>query len=244
MNSLPEHPKTFGILKEVLGIQQDAKIVSAEVIGASDKRKTDVEFVFVANEGSKVQDSGASSLYMTISSKSFTGAGYNHLERRGFFDFCGRNQISKNDQELLGNLVLQKAGGGRGRALVPQQNQVAVRSIFNRIDVGSSAILGNDHPKFLALYSMASHEFKLYHIMTQVIPLVSQKKITFTKQGGNISINDYIVIQRKGSEGGDIGNSRTDLNHGSNDIQIKLRAKKFFEEVEPLARYRVRRRLP
>lgn len=220
-NSLQDHHETFNKCKKVAGIPLDAVLKRAEVIGGQ-LRKTDVEFEFENCD-----------IPLTFNVKSF-GGGYNHLERRKFTDFCRRNQIKKADEAKLKKMILRKAEGG---CLVEPKEEAMVQRVFSPLAVGCSALLGNDHPKLLALYSLSESTFKIYDMCAQVIPLVGVKSISFTETGGNIQIGKYIVIQRKGSEGKRGGNSTTDIDHASNNIQIKMWARKFYENVEPVCWY-------
>ena len=91
-----------------------------------------------------------------------------------------------------------------------------VRRIFKPIEVGVTALLGNDYPDFLVLYSVRRNKFHIYDMQKQVIPLVQGVPVGFTIRSANIEIGDYIVLQRKGSDKGD---------SAPNDIQTKMRVK-------------------
>lgn len=225
-NTLPKDCVAFEAAKKIAGIPSPAILNGSNVIGKGG-RKVDVEFLF-----------NGYSTPLTFSVKSFS-AGYNHLERRNLEQFCARNQIRKNDKLLLQDMILAKAVGGRSWPLVPHDNRSRVEKIFSRIAVGSSALLGNDHPKALVLYSLNDRIFKIYDMNKQVIPHVNVSSVSFTRIGGNIEIGKYIVIQRKGSEGGKYSNSLTDIKHSANDVQIKMRVKKFYSEVAPACQYSI-----
>ncbi len=73
----------------------------------------------------------------------------------------------------------------------------------------------------------------------QVIPLMVSDQIDFTSRSSNITIGKYIVIQRKGSRMGKSGSDPMSIDHGSNHVQIKMRVKKFFENIEPVSRFSI-----
>ncbi len=229
-DSIFEHHVALNNMLESIGydeaIGKDAWI---SVIGGA-KRKTDVVIDFGANiELAPVR----------VTIKSFSGGGYNHLERRPLSAFCARNQISDPDQKFLEKLILRKATAeDKRRALVEKREQARIREIFEDIEPGISAIRGNDYPQILALYSIDLGKWRLYNICQQVEPLVSTRAISFTPQGSNIQFGDYVVIQRKA---GDKSTrfSLDDIRHPANDVQIKMRVKKFFDEVEPVSCYQV-----
>ena len=147
-DSIFEHPVALNNMLESIGydeaIGKDAWI---SVIGGA-KRKTDVVIDF----GDAIE---LAPVRVTI--KSFSGGGYNHLERRPLSAFCARNQISDPDQKFLEKLILRKAEaaekGDKRRALVEKREQARIREIFEDIEPGISAIRGNDYPQILALYS-------------------------------------------------------------------------------------------
>lgn len=92
-----------------------------------------------------------------------------------------------------------------------------------------SALCGNGHPQILALFSVEDSLFHIYNMKTQVEPLVRTNHIGFTSKSSNIMIGRYIVVQRKGSS----------KDHAHNDVQVKMRVKKFFNEIEPLCYYQL-----
>lgn len=226
-NSLPDHPQAFAIAKQIAGIADSAMLQDSNVI-VQTTRKVNVEFLFAGYNKP-----------LTFNVKSFKDAGYNHLERRKLNQFCSLNEIQRDDESLLRRMILAKAAGGRACPFVPHNNREQVTRIFSHIDVGSGALLGNDRPNALALYSVHDRTFKIYDMSKHVIPRIKGQPISFTNTGSNIQIGKYIVIQRKGKESLDIGDSMTDINHPANNIQIKMLVKKFYLEVNPACWYRL-----
>ncbi len=223
-----KHPVALNnILKSIGYHEAIGKTPAIGVIGGA-KRKTDVVIDF----GNTIE---LAPVRVTI--KSFSGGGYNHLERRPLPAFCARNQISDPDQKFLEKLILRKATAeDKRRELVEKREQARIRKMFEDIEPGISAIRGNDYPQILALYSIDLEKWHLYNICQQVEPLVSARAISFTPQGANIQFGDYIVIQRKAGDKKE-GVGLDDIRHPANDVQIKMRVKKFFDEVVPVASY-------
>ncbi len=221
-NSLPHHPNAFNKIKRALDIKMDAIISDSEVIGGN-HRKGDIIIRF--NNTEKI---------IRASVKSFGGAGYNHIERRRLNDFCRYNQIPKADEEFLKKLIDAKAmATHRHTPLVgTAKDKATVKRIFSHIEVGVSALVGNDHPQIMALYYKDESRWKIYDMARQVIPLVTVANgIGFTVLSSNIQIGDYIVLQRKGSQRGD--------GERANDIQIKMKVRRFYKDVEPLCTYQL-----
>jgi len=234
-NSLPDHPRAFVKIKEAAGIPADVPLIdNGENIGLR-KRKADAVFNF--GEGYPL-------LRVSIKSFSATG-GYNHIERKGLEAFCRDYRISKADYEFLSKLFLRKAAAEKGRRthLVKRDEEERVRRIFQPVEVGASSLLGRDNPQIFAIFSIELNRWHLYDIQRQVLPLIRQRAITFTIQGKNVGFGDYIVLQRKGSKQGEQsisgGRPHTDIKHRSNDVQIKMRIERFFNEIKPLAFYQL-----
>ena len=226
-NSIVDHPNALDIILEAGSIPGDSEIDKdkVKVIGGN-RRKTDVELPLV---------SGDQSLRVNVKSFSGTG-GYNHVERRNLRDFCRRNQIRRSDQDFLIRLWLRKARDTSGKLVL--ENEIdRVQEIFRLIEPAVSAFVGNDHPQILAIYSGRLSKWHLYDMTHQVLPKVRSTRIGITSRGGNITIGDYIVIQRKGSRRGENGADPYSIEHGSNDVQIKLKTGRFFEEISPIASY-------
>ena len=207
-------------------IPNDTKFNVAVV--TDNNRKTDVVIRF--NDVLKLSP-------IRFNIKSFTDSDSNQIGRRGFPDFFRRNKISKPDYDFLEELWFRKARDSKTGLLVKEDDKPRVISIFKDIEPGVSELRGSDHPQIFVLYSINSKTFHLYNMDEQVIPEVRTNVIGFTKGNSNIQIGNYINIERHGAEDGI--NHETDINHASNDVQIKMRVKKFFEnrEIEPIASY-------
>ncbi len=230
-NSIFDHPDAWNRILESIGYNEaiGATTPIIEVVGGS-KRKTDVVIDFK-------NDRDLAPIRVSI--KSFSDAGYNHIERRPLPDFCQRNQISKPYYNFLEHLWLRKAKNSKTAKLVEQNEEAQVRNIFRAIEPGISAVLGNDYPQILALYSNDLRKWHLYNMDKQVTPLIRTKVISFTARSSNIQIGDYVVIQRKGSAAGESGTDPNHISHGSNHVQIKMWVKKFFDRVEPVSWYQL-----
>lgn len=155
----------------------------------------------------------------------------NHLERRNHSDFCHRNQVRVRDKRFLQNIWLRKAKGGRKQPLVdgPIEHERTIK-ILSSIEPGVSALCGYDHPQVLAFYNGRQGCWHIYDMARQVLPLVRAKQVSLSPDG-NIDIGEYIMIQRKGP---DRGNSLDDIEHRSNNVQVKMRVERFYNEVKPL----------
>jgi len=214
-NSITDHPSAFRAMCEMVGLDPLAYI-EAEVIGER-HWKTDVILHFDDYD-------------LGCSIKSFTGPGYNHLERRTLPEFCRRNQIPSQDEAFLYELILRKQANPYGLFVQPQERN-RVRAIFSACQAAQAALLGEDNPQVFVLFSVQKSRFHIYDMDRTVQPLVRSDYIGFTSQSANIEIGDYIVVQRKGSE--------KEASGRANDIQIKMKVRKFFNEVEPHCFYQL-----
>ena len=230
-DDLPAHPRAFAKVKEMVGIPADAELIDhAENVGLQ-KRKADAVFNFGDNHP-----------LLRVSVKSFSkGAGYNQIERKSLASFCKVNRIAKKDEEFLQQIILRKAKAKKGKRthLVQHGEEERVKQIFSQIEVGASSLLGQDHPQIFAIYSREIKKWHLYDMQKQVLPVIRQRDISFTPVGRNVRFGIYVDFKRKGSKKGEDkisgGRPFTDIRHRSNDVQIMIRSKRFFNEIEPLA---------
>lgn len=163
----------------------------------------------------------------------------NHLERRKHREFCCRHGLQRS-RKFLASLWLDKAVNPKERRLVAGQgNSQRVSRIFASIDLGG-ALCGEDSPQVLALYNGTDNHWHLYDMDGDVLPLVRKQPVGFTKRG-NILIGNYIIIQRRGSEG-ELGTSSEDIDHPSNNVQIKMRMRNFYNEMKPLVKTKLAKR--
>ena len=226
--SILKQSDVLSAILESLGYDLPADIRFNVAIVSDNTRKTDVVIYF--NDVHKLNP-------IRFNIKSFTDSDSNQIGRRGFPDFCHRSKISTPDCNFLEGLWLRKAGGTRASLLVKEDEKPRVASIFKNIEPGISELRGNDHPQVFVLYSINAKKFNLYNMDRQVVPQVRTNFIGFTKGNSNIRIGNYIDIERHGAEGGE--NNAININHASNDVQIKMHVKTFFEnrEIVPIASY-------
>ena len=164
--------------------------------------------------------------------KSFTKSDYSHLARRNLRAFCKDRRISEDDMEFLKGLWLRKARDPRKTLLVPLADQRRVKKIFAPFERDVSAFLDRGDPQIFALCDRTRNQCHFY-LMRDVFKEMSGP-ITFTERGGNIAIGKYIKVQRKGPD--KRGESSTvDIDHPSNNVQVKMHVEKFFKDVEPAA---------
>jgi len=229
-NSVADHPRAFNAMIKSVGIPQDATYLEGEVVGGR-HRKADVILHFAESLRTISMHPSERRLQLRCSVKSFTGAGYNHIERRRLSEFCSRNQIVKADEDFLETLIKRKSLDPRNTALVLPGEREKVRQIFSPIEVGMSALIGNDHPQILVLFSIEQSRFHIYNMAQSVEPHIRSSNIGFTPRSSNIKIGEYIVVQRKGSS--------KEAGGRADDIQIKMLVRKFFDEITPTCYYQL-----
>lgn len=226
-NSIFDHQEAWGAILDSIGCGNLKNVAAkAQIIGGN-KRKGDVEINF---------ESQAAPIRATV--KSFN-VGYNHLERRNLRVFCERNQISKADADFLEKIWLRKARNSGQGLLVEDNERARVKRIFEPIEPGVSAVLGNDHPQIMVLFHTPSSKFYLYNVQTQVLPLIRGQEVGFTSKSSNIELGSYIVVQRKGSMQGESGTDPYHIDHGSNHVQIKMKVGTFIRKVAPVTWYQL-----
>ena len=215
------HQPAWEELLKLLGYTR-ATATTPQVVGDR-HRKVDVEVGFTTRH---------SPLRFNIKSFQEPSPG-NHLERRKLLEYCERNQITAEDYGFLKRRWEHKERNPRGRLFQTADQQQRAVEIFSAFEPGLSALCGQDHPQVLALYHRQLQRWHLYNMNKKVEPRVRGSRISFTPQGGNICIGDYIIIQRKGSDGPGRPNR-------ANDIQVKMRASQFYHDVEPCVAFTCR----
>ena len=228
-HALPIHPKTFNVLKKVAGIPPSAEPIINVKNSDLHSRRIGTVFKFVGNNRQ-----------LRIIIKKFQrDAGRNQIGRKSLSDFCRNNHLNTEQQNFLKVILLRKAKGEKGKHthLVFDDEKERVQSMFANVEIGASTLLGSDHPQVLAIFCEDDKLWHFYDMEKQVLPLVRQSNVGFTSKSNNITLGDYIELQRKGSEKGEHsgGHPVTDIRHRANDIQIIMRVKKIFDEVEPVA---------
>lgn len=222
--NIRDFPGVIGSMMAALEIPCTARLVDVSLC-CEQRSKTDVVIGFETPKGE-----------LRVDIHSFASSGYNQLDRHSVKRFCEMTGASPEDRAFLEALVRRKAANPNG-LLVPPESREQAREMFQRIDVVGPTLLGDDRPNILALYSRAEKEFRIYGMDRQVLPHMQDAPISFSSPGGNIEIGNYLVVQRKGSD----GKGQTDR---ANDIQVKMRTGHFYRDIVPLVKWSPAQTLP
>ena len=227
-NSMRDFPNAWGDMFAKLGYTNAIVKNVARTGGA--KRKADVQIDFNSNHAS-----------IGVSVKSFTGPIHNRasnqIERRLLSAFCQRNKINTKDESFLEAAILRKANGKKTAPFILPNEQQRVRGIFAPLNPAASALVGDDHPQVFAIYHIDQSRWHLYDMANQVTPLC-RCKVNFSTRG-NITIGDYVLIQRKAGDKSDRYNVLTDIRHPANSLQVKMRVPLFFAKEKPVAYFEI-----
>jgi hypothetical protein len=160
--------------------------------------------------------------------KSFKGGGFNQITRTSVSNFCHEFDLSTSDKKELENLVTAKARN-KNQDLFPEQTRDKWRTFFvkNASNLLRWGFADKPNREILVLYSRDDSVMYLYR-MKDVLKFLP-KKITFTKGGFNIG--SCISFQRKGGDGNFKKLPKTDIGHPGNDIQLKIKGRKFIAEM-------------
>lgn len=222
----PAWPKLLGALS---GYDAGAVAKSPPREVKSNKEKASVEIEFSTKHAP-----------LRVRIKTFKGkSAGNQLERCNHSEFCCRNKLHSS-REFLASLWLSKAANPRGRLVDGKDNCQRIAKLLTPIKPWATALRGgNNHPQVLALYNSTVDHWHLYD-MKDVLNLVRKQPIGFTSRC-NIHRGKYIVVQRRGKEG-KWGTSLTNIDHRSNDVQMKIKAFEFYHDVEPLVETALKRK--
>lgn len=163
-------------------------------------------------------------------------SGFNQLTRTTAREFSRRFNC---DENALSHIICRKAGDP-SQALFNEKERLGWLSFFesNAKDIVKWCMSFKASREILVLYNRDTGIFNVYPMQKCLSKL--DYTIKFTK--GGIDIGHSISFQRKGGNGKTTPNvSKTDIKHPGNNVQLKLKIKRFISEMEDikLAQYQV-----
>ena len=169
--------------------------------------------------------------YLDLNIKGFSGnSGFNQLTRASISNFSERFDISDFDKNELEELVINKSRNVT-LPLFPADKVEKWRTFFNAKanDIIKWSFSYKSSREALVLVNKTSREVHLY-MMADVLRHL-RKDIVFTK--GGVNIGNCVSFQRKGGNGAHAAHiDKHTIQHPGNNIQIKLRCKKFISSFE------------
>lgn len=223
-NSLSHQPKVVNKIKQALDIDMQGEVAKSYKTG-TDKGKADVIIRFTTGE--------------TISAniKSYR-VGFNQATRMAPHTFIDRFNIPADIAKILTDSIIRKARNSHIEPFITEQDKPNIIRHFDTIayDIIKHSICGEEMPELFVLWNENQRNMSIYlmHALLDTMRACISVEIT---PRGVIRLNPYFTIQRKGGNGIRDKHKKTDINHGGNNIQVKIKTSSLRNDYEPLCKY-------
>ena len=224
-NSIKDYPSVIDKLKERFGIQG---ILENTSLGGIYGGKSDVRISFACGH------------HIDANVKGFKDdIGFNQLTRTTVSKFSELFNINNEGKNELESIMINKARNTNG-FLFPPEPREKWRMFFdtNIKRIVKWGFSENSSREILVLYNRTTSIVKIYAMKDILKNIFTEVK--FTK--GSINIGNCISFQRKGGNGSlSKGIPKHEIQHPGNNIQLKLRTKRFIAEFKSteLAEYKI-----
>ncbi len=203
---------------------------------------TNQEIEFVIREGQYGKKSDVS--IRTIggqdfkaSIKSFKGTGFNQVTRMKIDAFVDRFNFSDNFKQVLEKATIRKAVAINRRAnWIGSEDTDFILSELNHnkaFDILKDSLQGENTPKLFVLIKYDDQIIWVYKMEGLLDYLRESINVEITSNGV-ISLHSCFTIQRKGGNGKHEKHAKDDLDHGGNNIQVKIKCLALSELLDPI----------
>ena len=215
-NSVGDHPSVIKTLQDLFKIE--GRFITAITTGLEGE-KADVKMNFACGRN------------IDVNVKSYKKASaFNQLTRSSVTRFCKLFDVNDSDKDSLENIVVEKSKNV-GNPLFSEIDSDKWKSFFesHAYDILKWCFSYKPSREILVLFCRDDFKMRIYPMKSVLNTL--PKKITFTKGGFNIG--QCVSFQRKGGNG-KLSKSipKHSINHPGNNIQLKLKIKKFIMLME------------
>lgn len=202
------------------------------------------EIEFVIREG---QYGGKSDVFIhtrggqnfKASIKSFKGSGFNQVTRMKIETFVTRFGFSDNFKQVLEKSTIRKAIAKNRRVnWISHEDTDFILGELNHnkaFIILKDSLLGENSPK---LFVLIKHDAQIIWVykMEELLDYLRKTINVNITTNGVISLHSCFTIQRKGGNGKreDMLRDKDDLDHGGNDIQIKIKCLALSKLLDPI----------
>ena len=211
-----------------------------EIIASFGKRiskSTRVKHIFLEGEHKEKSDvfiraTGGNNFGVNI--KSFKGRGFNQVIRMSIDMFVMHFSFPAEFESILVKLTLDKASTRLIKWIPENQSEYIIKVIKPKAyEIISNGLIGTDHPKLFVLIEYYNKEIRIYKMEDVLAFIKNNIDVSITKKGV-ISLHSCFTIQKKGGNGNRVKYLKTDIRHGGNNIQLKMKSKLFMDETTDL----------
>ncbi len=171
--------------------------------------------------------------------KSFKGTGFNQVTRMKIDAFVDRFGFSDSFKQVLEKSTIRKAIAKNRRInWISHEDTDFILSELNHnkaFDILKNGLLGENTPKLFVLIKYDDQIIWVYKMEELLDYLNKTINVEITKNGV-ISLHSCFTIQRKGGNGRreDSLRKKDDLDHGGNNIQVKIKCLALSKLLEPI----------
>ena len=176
---------------------------------------------------------------LKASIKSFKGTGFNQVTRMKIDAFVDRFNFSDNFKHVLEKATIRKAIAINRRVnWISNEDTDFILSELNQnkaFEIIKDSLQGENTPKLFVLIKYDDQIIWVYKMEELLNYLKRSIKVEITKSGV-ISLHSCFTIQRKGGNGKreDSLRKKDDLDHGGNNIQVKIKCLPLSKLLEPI----------
>ena len=167
--------------------------------------------------------------------KSFKGTGFNQVTRMKIETFVARFGFSDNFKQVLEKSTIRKAKNSRTN-WISREDTGFILSELNHskaFNILKDSLLGENFPKLFVLIKSDTQIISVYKMEELLEFLRKSINVEITSRGV-ISLHSCFTIQRKGGNGKHEKLPKDDLDHGGNNIQIKMKCQALSKLLDPI----------
>ena len=226
-NSIRHQPKIISAIKEALDIEADAEIVKTYKTGA-DKGKADVIILFSNNRA----------IGANVKSYAIGKLAFNQAMRTTYKRFIEVFEVPNDIANILKQSIIRKANNSRKEPLIlPKDTEIITAYFTDKAkELIHYSLCSNEEPELFVLWSETENKMSIY-LMHNILDIMYNAINVHITKRGVIQFNKYITLQRKGGNGKHDKHKKTDIHHGGNGLQVKIKTDLLAQENLPLCSY-------
>lgn len=227
-NSFPHNEKEVEKIKRALSIDCTATIAKSYKTG-HESGKADVIVRFTSEH----------TIGVNIKSYRDSTTGFNQAMRMHPTNFVEKFNLSDAAAVLLHARIKAKAAD-RKEIFIPTIMWSMLQKDFTEKanEIIRYSICGDEMPELFVLWCEIEGKMSIYLMHSMLTAMYDCMDVKLTPRG-IIKFNPYFTVQRKGGNGVREKHLKTDINHGGNNIQVKISTAKLNRDIEPLCYYHI-----
>lgn len=179
-------------------------------------------------------------LGVNIKSYKNKDSGFNQAVRMNPHTFIQKFNIPVNVGNIIVDSILRKAKNSRGEPFILPIDSTDIINCFRdkAENIIKYSISGDESIDILVLFNSQEKIINIY-LMKDILKAMNRMiQVEITKKGV-IKLNKYFTIQKKGGNGEHERHKKTDIKHGGNNLQVKIKTSSIVNDIDPLCSYRV-----